>query len=371
MRRVVRGRHLLFGVSLTLLTAVAVFFGWRWWEYYHVHVSTDDAYVDADVALITPRVAGTIVELPVEDNWRVQRGDLVARLDPVIYALHLQEAEAAVAAAEQTIDEARAGVFAADDQTALAEAELELARRDNARIEQLRAKRVVSEDDLDRSRTQLLVSQARLGAARQEAARARATLGIPVDGPTANAPAVRRAVAARDEAALELSYTELRAPIDGVVATRTVQLGQRVETGQAMMRVVPLTEVYIEANFKETQLSDVRIGQPVTVVADIYPDYRYQGVVDGLAPGTGAAFALLPPENATGNWIKVVQRLPLKVRLNAPPPADHPLRVGLSVVATIDVQSRTGSLLVPLSQAARSAPPAHQKKDSASTKPTS
>jgi membrane fusion protein (multidrug efflux system) len=350
---VARGRRLLLGMSVTLLAAVAVVFGWRWWQYARLHVSTDDAYVDADVALITPRIAGTVVELPVQDNWRVQRGDLLARLDPAVFAIRLREAEAAVAATAQSINEARAHVFAADEQVALADAELQLARRDNARTEKLREKRVVSEDDLDRSRTELRVAQARLGAARQEAARARAALGIPVDAPTADAPAVRRVVATRDEAALMLSYTELRAPIDGVVATRNVQLGQRLESGQPLMRIVPLFDVYVEANFKETQLTDVRIGQPATVVADIYPGYVYHGVVDGLPPGTGAAFALLPPENATGNWIKVVQRLPLKIRFNEPPPADHPLRVGLSVVATIDVRARGGSMLTPLGQPAR------------------
>jgi membrane fusion protein (multidrug efflux system) len=353
-----RGRRLLLGMSVTLLAALAVVFGWRWWQHVRLHVSTDDAYVDADVALITPRIAGTVVELPVQDNWRVQRGDLLARLDPAVFTIRLREAEAAVAVAEQTINEARAHVFAADDQVALAAAQLQLATRDNARIEKLREKRVVSEDDLDRSRTAVQVAQARLGAARQDAVRARAALGIAVDAPAADAPTVRRAVAARDEAALMLSYTDLHAPIDGVVATRNVQLGQRLEPGQPLMRIVPLFEVYVEANFKETQLTDVRIGQPATVVADIYPGYVYHGVVDGLPPGTGAAFALLPPENATGNWIKVVQRLPLKIRLSQPPPADHPLRVGLSVVATIDVRARDGSLLTPLDQPARQQAPA-------------
>jgi membrane fusion protein (multidrug efflux system) len=346
-----RGRRLLLLMSVTLLTAVAAVFGWRWWQYARTHVTTDDAYVNADVALITPRIDGTVVELPVQNNWQVQRGDLLARLDPAVYAIRLREAEAAVAVAEQTINEARAHVLAADDQVELADAELHLATRDNARIEKLREKRVVSEDDLDRSRTELRVARARLGAARQEAVRARAALGIPMDAPTADAPTVRRAVAGRDDATLMLSYTELRAPIDGIVATRSVQLGQRLEPGQPLMRIVPLLDVYVEANFKETQLTDVRIGQAVTVVADIYPDYLYHGVVDSLPPGTGAAFALLPPENATGNWIKVVQRLPVKIRLDEPPPADHPLRVGLSVFATVDVGVRNGPLLTPLSQA--------------------
>jgi membrane fusion protein (multidrug efflux system) len=351
----VRNRRLFLGVTATLLAAGAAVVVWRWWQYERGHVSTDDAYVQADVALITPRIAGTVVELPVEDNWRVRRGDLLTRLDPANYQIQLREADAAVAAAEQRVNAARAGVLAADDEVARADAELELATRDNARIEVLRKNRVVSSGDLDRSRTALRVAGAGCSAARQEAARARAALGIPVDAPAADAPAVRRALATRDQAALRLSYAELRAPIDGIVATRSIQLGQRVEPGQALMRIVPLQDVYVEANFKETQLTDVRIGQPVSIVADIYPGYAYYGVVDGLAPGTGAAFALLPPENATGNWIKVVQRLPVKIRFDQPPPADHPLRVGLSVVATIDVRWRAGSLLEPRSQGAQPA----------------
>jgi membrane fusion protein (multidrug efflux system) len=343
-------RVLILGVGLVVL-GVGTYFGLSWWRYHLTHVSTDDAYVDADVALVTPRVAGTVIELPVEENRMVQQGDLLARLDPEDYRLQLQHAEAVLAAAEQKVEADRAQVRAADSDVALAEAELDQAQRDNARIEQLTKRRVVSTEETDRARTALQVARARVEASRQAAQRARAVLGIAIDAPAVTSPTVRQAAAARDQAALMLTYTELLAPIGGVVATRTVQAGQRVAPGQALMRVVPLAGVYIEANFKETQLEKVRAGQPATVVADIYPDYVYHAVVDSLAPGTGAAFALLPPENATGNWIKVVQRLPVRVRLAEPAPADHPLRVGLSVVVTIDVSPTDGVLLAPRSAA--------------------
>jgi membrane fusion protein, multidrug efflux system len=360
VRMAPRSRRLLGLTFVALVLIVAgSFFGIRWWQFYESHVSTDDAYVDADVALITPRVSGTVIELPVRDNWRVERGELLARLDPTDYQVKLHAAEAALAQSEQGLNEMRAQVRSADSDVTLAEAELDLAQRDNTRVEALFAKKVVSADDLDRSRTALRVARARLAAAREQAQRARAALGIALDAPASEAPLVRRAQANRDEAALALSYTELRAPISGLVATRSVQLGQRVDSGQPLMRVVPLSRVYVEANFKETQLSDVRIGQPATIVADIYPDYEYRGVVDSLAPGTGAAFALLPPENATGNWIKVVQRVPVKIRLAGPPPADHPLRVGLSVVATVDIRHTQGPLLVPLSEKEREASNGH------------
>jgi membrane fusion protein (multidrug efflux system) len=177
--------------------------------------------------------------------------------------------------------------------------------------------------------------------------------GVAPDAPASAAAAVREAQAARDEAALLLSYTKLRAPVDGVVAKRSIELGQRVQPGQAVMAIVPIADAYVEANFKETQISDVRVGQSATLAVDLYPGYAYRGHVDGIAPGTGAAFALLPAENATGNWVKVVQRVPVRIRLDTPPPADHPLRVGTSVVATIDTHDRSGALLIPLTQAAR------------------
>jgi membrane fusion protein (multidrug efflux system) len=345
----VRARHLLIAAVVSIVLAAA-FFGATWWWRHRFLVDTDDAYVRATISLVTPRIAGTVIEIPVDDNWQVQREDLLVRLDPAQYRLQLDEAEAALAKAVQDIEAARAQVFTADSEVRLAEAELDMAERDDARTEQLAKEKVVSAEEVDRSRTALRVARSRLEAARQEATRARAALGIPVDAAAPASPVVRRARAARDEAALKLSYTELRAPRAGIVATKSVHVGQHVDPGQPVMRIVPIERAYVEANFKETQLSDVRIGQPATVVADMYPDYEYRGVVESLAPGTGAAFALLPPENATGNWIKVVQRVPVKIRLTEPPPADRPLRVGLSVVATIDTRRHVGSLLTPLGQ---------------------
>jgi membrane fusion protein, multidrug efflux system len=346
-------RYLLVILTAAVLLVIAVG-GYRWWRFNRVHVETDDAYVGANVALITPRVAGTVIELPVKENWQVDTGDLLARLDPADYELELRAAEAAVAQARQTIAEERAQVQAADSDVQLAEAELDLAQRDDERVEQLFRQKVVSDDELDRSRTNLRVARARLTSARQQAIKARAALGIPPEAPDTEAPALRRATAARDMAALQLSYTELRAPLSGLIDARTVQLGQHVDPGQALMRVVPLQNVYVEANFKETQITDIRVGQPVTIVADAYPGFEYRGVVDGLAPGTGASSALLPPENATGNWIKVVQRLPVRIHFSEPPPADHPLRIGLSVVAIVDVHDTSGPTLAPLSQTERS-----------------
>jgi membrane fusion protein (multidrug efflux system) len=149
-----------------------------------------------------------------------------------------------------------------------------------------------------------------------------------------------------EAARLNLSYCVIAAPMEGYIAQRNIQVGDRIEPGQALMAVVPLSKIYIEANFKETQLTNVRVGQPATVSADIYPGYQYTGKVSGIRAGTGAAFSLIPPENATGNWIKVVQRVPVRIELDKPPPPDHPLRVGASLDVTVNVADRSGSHLL-------------------------
>lgn len=330
-----------------LISIAALGVGIRWWMFARTHVSTDNAYVHADVVQITPRIAGTVDALFVNDNQPVVAGDLVVRLDPADTALGLQQAEATLANATQEVEQARAVVRAAQSQGEIAAAELAQARLDHTRAAQLAERGVVSPDRLDKTRTTLRAAEARAAEAQRQLERTRATLGIPLDAPATEAAVVRQAQAARDQAALLLSYTELRAPTAGVVAKRMIQVGQRVQPGQPLMAIVPVHAAYIEANFKETELTTVRVGQPATVEADIYPGLIYHGHVDSLSPGTGAAFALLPPENAVGNWVKVVQRLPVRIALDAPPPPDHPLWVGLSVSVSIDTSGQDGPRLAP------------------------
>lgn len=336
-----RWRRPVLIVLVVVALVAATVVGVRWWRFYQTHVSTDDAYVRADIAQVTARVPGTIVDLAVQENAQVQQGDLIVRLDRAEYELKVREAEAAVSRAIQTTEEMKAAVLTAESRLAIAEAELAQLRLDHSRAEQLAGRDAVSRERLDLARTALRAGEARVEAARHEIARARAALGAPLEAPSRETAIVREAVAARDVAALLLSYAELRAPVAGVIAKRTVELGQHIQAGQPLMMIVPLGRVYIEANFKETQLSSVRVGQPAEIVADVYPDVVYRGHVESLAPGSGAAFALLPPENATGNWVKVVQRVPVRIALDEPPPIDRPLRVSLSVVATIDVSGET------------------------------
>jgi len=344
-----RARWSLPVLVVAIVAAVAV--GVRWWAFYRTHVETDDAYVHADVAIVTPRVAGTVTALLADENWQVRRGQLVARLDPTEYRIQLRRADAALARAVEGVEQARAAVRAGNSEVQLGETALAQARLDFDRASQLAARGAVTTDRLDHARTELRAAEARLVVAQRGVDRARAELGVALDAPASEAAAVREAQATRDAAALTLSYTRLRAPIAGVLTKRAVELGHRIQPGQAVIGIVPVAAAYVEANFKETQLRDVRVGQPATVVLDLYPGVEYRAHVDGISPGTGAAFALLPPENATGNWVKVVQRLPVRIRLDEPPPAAHPLRVGASVVATIDTSDRSGSLLTPLGQA--------------------
>jgi membrane fusion protein (multidrug efflux system) len=344
-------RHRLFGIAALAAAAIpAAFYGLRFLQYHWTHVVTDNAYVRADIAQVTPRIPGTLIEIHVEENGPVEAGQLVARLDPAEAEVRLRQAEAALARALEGVREARAAVLGAASRVRAAEAELAQARLDLARAERLASRGVAPTDRLDRARTAFRVAESQLEAARREEERARAALGIPLDAEPTEASMVRQAMAARDEARLLLAYTEIRAPISGFVAKKSVEIGQRVQPGQPLFWIVPLDAVYVEANFKETQLTDVRIGQPATIVADIYPDRVFHGRVASLAPGAGSAFALLPPENASGNWVKVVQRVPVRIVLDEPPPPDRPLRVSLSVVAAIDVRDRSGPLLAPIAR---------------------
>jgi len=330
-------RRPLVVTVLAVVAVVAIVYGARWWRFSLTHVSTDDAYVHADVAQVTARVPGTITELLVEDNTHVQQGDPLLKLDREEYDLKLREAEAVVARAVHSVEELKAAVVTAENHVAVAQAEFAQLRLDHARAEQLAGHDVVPRERLDRASTALRAGESRVEAARSEVERARAALGVALDAPPEKTAIVRQAVAARDVAALTLSYTDIRAPITGVVARRTIEVGQRIQPGQPLMMIVPLGRVYVEANFKETQLERVRVGQPAEIVADLYPNVVFRGHVESVSPGSGAAFAILPPENASGNWVKVVQRVAVRIALDEPPPADRPLPIAVSVEATIDV----------------------------------
>jgi membrane fusion protein (multidrug efflux system) len=327
------------------------------------HVTTNNAYVGADTAEVTPLVGGPVAQVLVEDTQSVKRGDILVRLDDTDARLALARAEANLADTERrvrgivatgadlqsqiaarTADQAQAAA-----RVASAKADLEKARIDLERRQALAASGSVSGDELTTARTASDTATANLQAAQAAQALAAANHASAESAHQANAvltegaavdenPEVLAARAARDQAKVDLERTVIRAPVDGVVSRRQVQVGQRVQAGATLMWVVPVRQAYVDANFKEGQLAKVRPGDPATLEADLYGGkVKYHGRVAGFSGGTGAAFALIPAQNATGNWIKVVQRLPVRIALDPGELAAHPLRVGLSMNVDVDV----------------------------------
>ena len=328
-------KRLLIGVGLGSF-AVAALAGARWYVQSVTTVFTDDAYVDAPLADITPQVDGTIQEVLVNDTQHVERGDLLVRLDPADADLAVQQARANYEQALRRVEQYNANAKAASagvagKQSNLRRAELDLRRR--ARISEAGA---VSAEEISNARNAVDAAQSELSMAQQQL-RARQSL---IQGTDAvHNPEVVAAKAVLDKALLDLERTSIRAPVDGVVASRHAQIGQRVKLGSTLMSVVPLMDAHVDANFKEVQLKHIRPGQKVDLVADLYGDnVVFHGRVTGLGGGTGSAFAVIPAQNATGNWIKVVQRLPVRIALDPRELARNPLRVGVSMTAKIYLQ---------------------------------
>ncbi|MFO1270244.1 MAG: HlyD family efflux transporter periplasmic adaptor subunit [Rubrivivax sp.] len=349
-----RRKAALLGVASVALLAAAGYGAW-WALVLRHQEATDNAYVAAPLVQVTPQVGGTVLSVLADDTDVVKAGQPLVKLDPADAQLALERAEAQLA---QTVREVRtlyannAGLQA---NIALREAEVRRVQADVARAQDdvnrrkpLLATGAVgaeefkhAESTLTAAQSALASAQSALVAAREQAASNRAlTDGTVVE----KHPSVERAAAAVREAYLALARCELPAPVSGQVARRSVQVGQRVAAGAPLMAIVPLDQVWVEANFKEVQLREMRIGQPVKLTADLYGSkVEYDGHVAGLGAGTGAAFALLPAQNATGNWIKVVQRVPVRVELDPRQLAAHPLRVGLSMEAKVDISDATGT----------------------------
>jgi membrane fusion protein (multidrug efflux system) len=361
-----RRRKQLFGMLGAAVLVAAAGWGTWWFLAERGKVSTDNAYVGAETAEVTPRVAAAVDQVLVTDTQQVKAGQVLVVLDDSDAKLAVANAQAALGQAERKVnayfadaealsgqlDARQADVARADAVIASSKADVDRASVELKRRQALAASGAVSGDELTDAQNRLSTATAALQAA--EAARTQALaqtvaakgsrsandaliVGASVD---AN-PEVAAAKAHLAQAELDLSRTVIRAPVDGVVARKNVEVGQQVQVGQALMDVTPVGSAYVDANFKEVQLKQVRIGQPVVLTSDLYgKGVKYHGHVVGLAGGTGAAFSLLPAQNATGNWIKVVQRLPVRVSLDPAELRQHPLRVGLSMDATIDVETR-------------------------------
>ncbi len=333
-----RGRLLRLLFGLFLLAGIG--YGVYWALVARYVESTDDAYVGGNLVQITPQVAGTVLAIGADDTDYVKAGQTLVQLDQADARIALEQAEAALARSVRQVRNIVATTAQIEAGVAQREAEIERARADLARRAPLAASGALAAEELQHARDTLAGSRAALDAAEQQLA-AHKTL---IDHTTvATHPDVRAAAARVREAYLNYARTALPAPVSGIVAKRGVQLGQRVAPGTPLMAVVPLDEVWVDANFKERQLLNLRLGQPVKLHADIYGSaVEFHGHVAGFGAGTGSAFALLPPQNATGNWIKVVQRVPVRISLDPAELAQHPLRLGLSMLAEVDTHERGG-----------------------------
>ena len=358
-----RRKKLLLALGATVLTV-----GTTVYLYEHFYaskfVSTDNAYTAAETAQVTPAIGGIVREVRVTDTQHVKRGEVIVLLDDTDARLALQQAEAELGRAERRVRgyvandkslgaqlESRASEQnRAAAQLAAANADFERALIDLDRREALAKSGAVSGDELTKARNAYASAEANVRAATAAQAQSNANYAAAIGSREANAvliadateetnPEVTLARARRDQARVNLERTVIRAPVDGIVARRSVQVGQQIQAGSAMLVVVPIGSVHVDANFKEVQLERVKIGQPVEITSDLYgSSVTYHGVVDGLSGGTGSTFATIPAQNATGNWIKVVQRVPVRIRLDATELAERPLQIGLSMNATIDTR---------------------------------
>ncbi|QNB11662.1 EmrA/EmrK family multidrug efflux transporter periplasmic adaptor subunit [Paraburkholderia tropica] len=332
---------------MTLLVLVIVIAAIAYGLYYFLVArfseSTDDAYVNGNVVQITPQVTGTVVSVNADDTQTVKIGDPLVVLDPADSRIALQQAEANLG---QTVRQVR-GLFADDSQyeaqVAVRQADLSRAQDDLRRRMQVAQTGAVSQEEISHARDAARSAQAALEAAQQQLV---ANQALTANTTIANHPNVMAAAAKVRDAYLANARNTLPAPVTGYVAKRSVQVGQRVSPGTPLMSVVPLNSLWIDANFKEVQLKHMRIGQPVEMTADVYgSSVVYHGKVVGFSAGTGSAFSLLPAQNATGNWIKVVQRLPVRISLDPEDLQKHPLRIGLSMQVDVDIKNDAGSQL--------------------------
>jgi membrane fusion protein (multidrug efflux system) len=329
------------------IAAVFIIIGVAWAAYWVLVLSkrerTDDAYVNGNQVVISAQVPGTVIAVLTDDTQLVQAGQVLVRLDPVDAEVSLARSSSALAQTVRQVRQQKATAHQYDALIATRKIELERAIIDLKKREPLLADNAVAPEEVRHARDSVELARQALAEATREADAAHALVdGVAVE----NNPAVLEAKSAFRDAWIAAQRNAVIAPVTGYVAERSVQLGQRIQAGQALMTVIPLNTLWVDANFKEVQLRNVRIGQPAQVRSDLYGgSFVFHGHVIGLSAGTGAAFALLPPQNASGNWIKVVQRVPVRIQVDENDLTSSPLRVGLSATVTVDTTDRSGPVL--------------------------
>ncbi len=335
-----RRLYLIIGIAATVFWVVVIFWYINYTESYE---STDDAFIDGYVTLLSPRVPGQVTKLLVTDNQYIKEGDVLVEIDPRDYETALSQAKAVVAIAHSQLNHAQAEVLVSEakvDQAqaavTVAEAQDKKANNDLGRYESVEA-RAVSKIDFDQAQAQALAADANLDSAHAQVKAAQADVSLSrADIESASAD-LAEAQAKLGQAQLNFSYTKIIAPRDGRITARNVQLGNYVQAGQTLLVIVP-RDVWVVANFKETQLVHMRPGQPVELTLDAYPGRKFKGKIDSLQAGSGARFSLLPPENAVGNYVKVVQRIPVKIIFDDPLPDDLDIAPGMSVNPQVKVK---------------------------------
>jgi membrane fusion protein (multidrug efflux system) len=335
-----------FLLRLVVVVLVLAAIGWGLWYFFEGrwYEGTDDAYVSGNIVQITPQVAGSVVTIGADDGDLVHAGDILIKLDPADAEVALAQAKANLASTVRKVRGLYSNVTGAQAEVAARKIAVDKAQADFNRRRDLAKTGAISAEELSHAEDTLTTAQSALTSAQQQFQTNKVLVD---DTVVASHPDVQTAAAKLRAAFLDNVRTSIVAPVDGYVAKRSVQLGQRVAPGTPLMAVVPLHGVWIDANFKETQLTNMRIGQPVEIKADVYGGaVTYKGKVESLGVGTGSAFALLPAQNATGNWIKIVQRVPVRVFFDDPKQLDeHPLRIGLSTKVDVNLRDQSGPLL--------------------------
>jgi membrane fusion protein (multidrug efflux system) len=307
---------------------IGLFAGYFYVQYRKTHVSTDDAFIDGDIHTIAAKISGTVKEIYVTDNQPVRKGDLLLEIDPADYSARFREATSVVHAEKAKLDETETKIAAARADLEVKQASLKLADIERIRAENLFQKDVIPQDRYDRTLTAYEVAVAQVKAAEEQLRSAESQRLTQVS-------TIRQKEATATLAELNYQYTKIYAPADGYVTKKSVQTGNQIQAGEPLMAVVPLSDIWVTANYKETQMENIRPGQVVRIKVDSYPGKAFRGRVDSIMAGTGSTFSLFPPENATGNYVKVVQRIPVKILFEEETDTEHVLRIGMSVVPTV------------------------------------
>jgi membrane fusion protein, multidrug efflux system len=331
------------GIVLLIILVCATSFGVWQWAQSKTHLETDNAFIESHIHSISSRIPAMVKRVAVVDNQFVHKGDLLVELDGSDYQARMRTAAASLNMARNETSGDYAQVESARASIGLATARLDQANLDLKRGEALYAKEVIPKEQLERLNTARTVAQMQLKEAQEAEHHAQAVIGI--SGSGSKDARVAQKQGELETASLNLSYTRVVAPSDGYITKKSVEPGNYLQPGQALMALVTLDDAWVTANYKESQLTDVKPGQPVEFTVDTYPGRTFKGSVESIMAGTGAAFSMLPPENATGNYVKVIQRIPVRIAIDKRSDPEHLLRVGMSVVPTILTGRHLGDII--------------------------